>query len=208
MIAALYVDVERGPYPAIIGAANCYGIERDATKYRGGGGPVILHPPCAHWSRLRALATSPSMHCGPIAVRQLRRLGGVLEHPADSGLFRWMGLPLPGAFGLDGSWTIEVEQVRWGHQARKRTWLCFKGISPADLPPMPPPREPTHMVDDGAARMAGRESRLPKMDGTQNHITPEPFARWLVDAVGAFRAEHMSNPPRGVQRALFPRSPE
>ena len=181
--AALYVDVERGPYPAILGASACYGIERDATKYKGPG-PVVAHPPCAHWSRLKALATAPDMHCGPIAVRQVRRIGrGVLEHPADSSLWRFCGLPRPGELAFDRTFTLEVEQVRWGHKARKRTWLWFVGVDRSSLPPIPPPRQPTHCVDDGAARRDGRPPALPGLKAGERHITPPAFARWLVRAV-------------------------
>ena len=182
-VSALYIDPLRGPYPALLGEANCYGVGRDATKYRGPG-PVVAHPPCAHWSRLKALATAPDMHCGPIAVRQVRRIGrGVLEHPADSSLWRFCGLPRPGELSFDGTFTLEVEQVRWGHKARKRTWLWFVGVDRSSLPPVPPHREATHCVDDGAARLAGRPARLPSLKSWETHLTPPTFARWLVKSV-------------------------
>ena len=46
-VAALYVDVNRGPYPSIEGV-DVWGAERDATVYDGAL-PVVAHPPCGHW---------------------------------------------------------------------------------------------------------------------------------------------------------------
>lgn len=40
----MYVDVKRGPYPAVPGV-DCWGLDRDATRYAGPY-PVIAHPPC------------------------------------------------------------------------------------------------------------------------------------------------------------------
>ena len=85
--AALYVD-PKGPYPAL--GLDCWDATRDATQYAGPN-RVIAHPPCGPWSRLKAF-------CGPellaqkslglVAVEQVRRWGGVLEHPAGSEIGR------------------------------------------------------------------------------------------------------------------------
>lgn len=63
-VAALYVD-PLGPYPALRHdpddlwdaplLVDCWDATRDARLYNGPH-PVIAHPPCKHWGRLRHLA--------------------------------------------------------------------------------------------------------------------------------------------------------
>jgi hypothetical protein len=76
------------------------------------------------------LARQDTADCGPNAVCQVQWWGGVLEHPAHSTLWKYMGLPKPGeaADDFDGGCTYEVCQVDWGHVARKRTWLYVVGV--------------------------------------------------------------------------------
>ena len=174
-VAALYVDVERGPYVGIRGV-DAWGIDRDGRAYPGPH-PVVAHPPCAQWGafRWRAHQDVDARSCGPAAVAQVRAYGGVLEHPARSGLWRACRMMSPGGM-VDrwGGWTMEVDQVRWGHPCRKRSWLYIVGVGRADIPPLPPTREPTHCIGDCA-------SGLPEIPKRQRHITPPSFAEWLVD---------------------------
>lgn len=162
MLAALYIDTTRGPYPAL--GVDCWDAERDATRYPGPH-PVIAHPPCEAWGRYHQRARQDRRHLALVAVEQVRRWGGVLEHPAHSRLWREAQLPLPGE--LPDAWggrTVEVEQGWWGHPAPKRTWLYVVGV---ELPPLPHER-PTAQ---------GRVEQLAK---TQRHLTPPAFARWLL----------------------------
>ena len=85
-----------------------------------------------------------------------------MEHPAQSDLWgkaskrrksystRLQGvpdLPLPGEPpDKYGGYTIEVNQVDWGHAALKPTWLYIVGVPRAKLPRMPTPRAPTHVI--------------------------------------------------------------
>jgi hypothetical protein len=125
-VAALYVD-PRGPYPKMPGV-ECWDETRDARLYDGPH-PVVAHPPCKNWSSLRHLATTNESDCGLIAFAQVRKFGGVLEQPNGSRLFEAVAAPMPGRGRCaDVGETIEVEQVAWGHVARKKTWLYFVGI--------------------------------------------------------------------------------
>lgn len=187
-VAALYVDVRRGPYASMPGV-ECWGIERDATTYAGPW-PVVAHPPCGPWGRLRGQCTKQDPALGPLAVEQVIRWGGVLEHPAQSLLWGHCHLPRPdelprwvaGEGGrLRRMWTIEVDQCEWGHVARKRTWLLLVGVEPDAVPPAPyPGREPTRTVQSRLHAYHGKAHRLPEMSKTQRHVTPPEMAEALV----------------------------
>ena len=92
-VAALYVDVEAGPYAGMAGV-DAWGVERDAKLYRGPH-PVVAHPPCGPWGKLAWNCTKQDPLCGPVAVAQTLQYGGVLEHPEGSTLWRHCGLPKP-----------------------------------------------------------------------------------------------------------------
>jgi hypothetical protein len=174
-VAALYVDVKRGPYAKMEGV-ECWGVERDATTYDGPW-PVVAHPPCGHWGRYHQKAHDDG-HTGPIAVEQVRRFGGVLEHPRDSKLWRECRMPLPGHLPDEwGGYTVEVYQRDWGHRADKATWLYIVGCKPWNLPDFP-----EHLPPVEAPPTPGRtRGILERLSKTQRHLTPPAFAAWLVD---------------------------
>ncbi len=180
-VAALYVDVARGPYAAMPGV-DCWGVERDATTYAGPH-PIVAHPPCGHWGRLKHLCKQPQAwkDAGPVAVAQVRQWGGLLEHPAYSRL--WDACKMPPPNGLPDAWggyTLAVNQTRWGHKARKHTWLYVVGVDPRSLV-LPPDREPTHVICTGR-RGGVAAGVLPRVPKHERHLTPPAFAQWLVDA--------------------------
>ncbi len=195
-VAALYVDTIRGPYAHLPGV-TAYGVENDATAYSGPG-PCVLHPPCGHWGNYSAKAHDDG-HTGPIAVAQVRRFSGVLEHPRRSKLWAHEGIPKPGeAPDRWGGWTMEVSQHWWGHPAEKRTWLYIVGVRPEDVPPLPP------KIDPPEARMEGRVTRgvLERMAKSKRHLTPAAFAAFLVEIA---RKAHVG--PAG-SRGIFDWTPE
>jgi hypothetical protein len=200
MVSALYVD-PKGPYPKL-GVVDCWDATRDARKYDGPW-PVVAHPPCGPWGRLRHLYRGNEHDCAPRAVEQVRKFGGVLEHPAGSKLWEVCGLPVPeGCSGflpefrvdlrrspldeIDG-YTIEVDQCEWGHVARKRTWLYLVGVPYSALEPPPyPGREPTHWISGGRGRAGKKAKTTPVPPGIkvcsaqQRRRTPPEFAAYLV----------------------------
>lgn len=176
-VAALYVD-HNGPYPSI--ADEWWDIEKDARFYPGPR-PVVAHPPCRAWSRLRSFSKPPpgEKETGPLAVSQVRRFGGVLEHPIGSSLFPYCGLPGSGSSDSYG-FTLAVDQVWFGHRARKRTLLYIVGVEPRDIPPMPLDlRPPTHSCGLFSGRDRSRALKdLPK---PERHLSPIGFATWLCE---------------------------
>lgn len=183
-VAALYVDPRRGPYASIPGV-DLWDIERNAKAYPGPH-PIVAHPPCGPWGPLSWNCTKQDPTCGPIAVDQVIRWGGVLEHPKGSKLWQHCNLPTPFQsipLFAPRVWALSIDQCRFGHPCLKPTWLLFAGVAPSSLPPLPPPRTPTHSIGCNADARAMSGTRcLPK---SQRHITPPAFAAWLIAAVTA-----------------------
>ena len=194
-VAALYVDLSRGPYSQIDGV-DCWGWaskdgrqkslihrDRDAQQYQGPA-PVIAHPPCGPWGRFswNYKGGEGSKACGLRAAEQERAFGGVLEHPANAKLWAAAGLPEPtDGRDLHGGFTVLVNQCDWGHPAVKPTWLYIVGAR--DLPKMPPPGAPTHVM----VRLLRNNNELPELCKADRHLTPPLFARWLVQLARSIR---------------------
>lgn len=174
-VAALYID-PKGPYPKMEGV-DCWDEIRDARLYNGPH-PVVAHPPCGPWGRLRHMCTKQLAECGPIAVEHVRKYGGVLEHPAESKLWDFCGLPKSGVLDAYGGITLKCEQVHWGHVCQKRTWLycvrCWHAIYPAPLPEA----RAIKCVSRDAKR---KSSKLPRASSFECRATPAKFAEYLVN---------------------------
>lgn len=150
--------------------ADVWDIDRDARGYQGEN-PVVCHPPCRAWGRLRhwAKPRHDEKALALFAVAQVRRCGGVLEHPHGSTLWGAAGLPMPGLRpDAWGGWTLLVEQGWWGHAAPKPTYLYIVGCTRADVGELPVLLH----------RPAGRTLELSPADRER---TPPRFARFLVD---------------------------
>lgn len=117
---------------------DVWDMERDARRWPGGC-PVVAHPPCRAWGKLRALAKPrPDEKALALwAVEQVRKFGGVLEHPSASQLWPTAGLPEPGRRDAFGGWTLPIHQHWFGHKAEKKTRLYICGVNPQDIPSLP-----------------------------------------------------------------------
>lgn len=155
-------------YIELLGADAVWDIQRDARCYTGLG-PVVCHPPCRGWGRLRhwAKPRPDEKALGLFAADTIRRVGGVLEHPHASTLWAAALLPRPGSVDAWGGYTILVDQGWWGHAAPKPTWLYICGVAKADLPAIPVQLH----------RAAGRTLELSPADRER---TPIEFAKWLA----------------------------
>ena len=169
---------------------DVWDIERDARRWPGGC-PVVAHPPCRAWGRLRHFAKPrpDEKDLAPWAVEQVRRYGGVLEHPSYSSLWPAMWLPNPGS-GMDefGGWTLPILQWWWGHRADKPTWLYIVGCQPSEIPDIPLRSGLAECVvvrprrrKDGTRLRKGMAGWRPEITKAEREHTPPDLARWLVE---------------------------
>lgn len=197
MVAALYV-AEGGCYFGLPDV-DPWPESRDARLYAGPW-PVVAHPPCSRWCRLAGLVEARWGHkrgedggCFAAALASVRRWGGVLEHPAYSGAWPAFGLPRPPRHGgwvrgLCGGWVAHVEQGRYGHPAKKATWLYAFGVR--KLPSLRwgfnPDQKSKALVSWCGNRVAAGENR-PRVGKAAAAATPIPFRDLLLSMARSVR---------------------
>lgn len=168
---------------------DVYDADRDARTWTGQG-PVIAHPPCRGWGRLRHMSRPAigELDLAHYAVAACRSVGGVLEHPALSTLWASASLPRPGVRDHFNGWTLPVDQHSFGHRAKKFTWLYICGIEPAELPPFPIVLGHAPCVigssrrrTDGSRLRAGDLGFRSECTKAEREHTPYDLATWLVD---------------------------
>lgn len=164
---------------------------RDARKYTGTL-PVVAHPPCQLWGALAAVnyarwggdhnRPGNDKGCFESALINVRRVGGVLEHPAKSNAFEYYGIDKPQGQGWSksscGGWVCEVWQSAYGHRANKATWLYYYGK-----------REPTGMIWDrpigthqiGYQDKRGKARNKPTLSKREANATPQAFKEALIE---------------------------
>lgn len=184
----------------LLPACDCYDRGRDARQYAGND-PVVAHHPCRTWGNLRTMATkapADEHDLSPWAIDQVRRCGGVLEHPAGSTLFDYRKCGTQERPDEWGGYTIKVNQFDWGHRCNKPTKLYIVGC--VDLPAMPKrDGQPTHCITQGHGIRIGHplfKSRVPQWE---REATPPEFAKWLVEVAIRCRGH---NGPSSAARKL------
>lgn len=186
-VAVLFAR-SRSVYSRVPGC-DVWDAARDARHYFGNL-PVIAHPPCRAWGRLKGQAKPrpDERQLSFFAVDAVRRCGGVLEHPAASSLWPAAGLPQPGEVDEFGGFTFPILQSWFGHRAPKATWLYIVGTSARNLPEIPFELGiPAHRVE-----MMGRSER---------ESTPFELATWLF-AVAELCRKPVGSPASAVVRVL------
>lgn len=201
MIAALFVETN-GCY---FGLPNVdqWDKDRDARLYAGPR-PVVAHPPCQRWGKFWAgqplwikrtgqrKVKGNDDGCFAAALAAVRKFGGVLEHPCDSHAWTHFGLNKP---PREGGWILAdnigghtccVEQGRYGHYARKPTWLYAVGthLPELDWGKSPPRLDPALIERVGlkrAQRLGEVCSKGGGMDSTPRISTPAPFRDLLIE---------------------------
>lgn len=206
-VAALYVQTD-GCYfdhPLI----EPYDIEEDARMY-GGPWPVVAHPPCQRWGRMwkgqpgnikkGIVERKGDDHgCFKCALFDVRRWGGVLEHPEGSHAYAHFGIAKP---PREGGWipagdghgmVCRVEQGQYGHYCPKPTWLYSVrtelpdlrwGVHPVTDDMFPPEVVAKHGIE--YCRKAGLMAfKGGGRDSTPRIATPTPFRDLLLYLAGS-----------------------
>lgn len=173
--------------------ADVWDADRDARGYTGTN-PVVCHPPCRGWGRLRHFAKPrhDEKALALFAVEQVRRCGGVLEHPWGSTLWHAAGLPHPGKVDAWGGWTLLVDQGWWGHAAPKPTYLYIVGCTREQVGELP-------------VQLHRAEGRTLKLSPADRERTPPRFAQFLV-GIAAKCAGSQLQPPVALVTASCARS--
>ena len=225
-VAALFVQTN-GAYFNLPGV-DPWDIKRDARKYEGPH-PVVAHPPCARWCRLAGLVEKRWGHkrgeddgCFASALASVRTFGGVLEHPAYSDAWSAFGIARPPRQGgwvatdkdVDGQWrpypggyafTCHVEQGRYGHMAKKATWLYavvpYLGMLPELKWGSDPDQRSKALVSWCGNHVASGEVR-PRVGKAAASKTPPEFREALL-TIPRRVVEHQSKRQRNATPSEF-----
>jgi hypothetical protein len=200
MVAALFVAKD-GCYFGLEGI-DPWHQDRDARQYAGPH-PVVAHPPCQRWGKMwfgqpltvkqtgKRKQKGDDGGCFEAALASVRRWGGILEHPHGSHAWAHFGLNRPPREGgwiaadFEGGWTCCVEQGRYGHYARKPTWLYAVGckLPSLDWGESGPRLDPAVIERMGLARakrLGEVGARGGGTDSTPRISTPAPFRDLLI----------------------------
>jgi hypothetical protein len=204
LLAALFVE-SNGCYAGLPNI-DCWDEVKDARLYPGPY-PVIAHPPCQRWGKMwfgqPAYVARTGIRkkkgddgeCFKSALENIRKYGGIIEHPWASHAWPHFNLKIPSRKGgwikADeyGGWTCCVEQGRYGHYARKPTLLLVHGIKEEDLPELDwgisDPRIPVWAIDKYGLEYCKKAGEMAfQGGGVDCHIrnaTPIPFRDLLIN---------------------------
>ncbi len=145
--------------------------------------PVIAHPPCRAWGKLKHFAkpVPGEKELALFAVDMVRNWGGVLEHPAYSTLWKTCNLPTGRERDQYGGFTLCVDQCWFGHKAQKKTWLYIVGCNPSDIPPYPITFDyPLYVINSSKRIKEGKRQEVSK---AEREHTPVALACWLIALV-------------------------
>jgi hypothetical protein len=155
---------------------DCYDKSRNALNYSGNM-PVICHPPCRAWGVLSHMANPEpgEKELAIWAVNKIREVGGILEHPKGSRLWKEFPLPYPGDFDDEfGGFSILIDQWDFGHVAYKKTRLYICGYQ-GELPELPNPR-----LEIPKRSICGNIAGTVRCTQYQREYTPEKLIEWLI----------------------------
>jgi hypothetical protein len=160
---------------------DVYDIDRDARTWEGGA-PCICHPPCRAWGQLRHMAKprQDEKQLAVYSIDQIRKYGGILEHPRGSTLWDYLDLPKGNQTDSFGGYSICVDQHDFGHKARKRSLLYIVGVQRQDLPNIPIQFDAIeYTVSSKIKKYSGRRTKK-EITKKEREATHDALAKWLV----------------------------
>lgn len=159
---------------------ECFDIERNAAGYNFKL-PVICHPPCRAWGRLRHFAKprEGEKELALFSVDLVRKFGGIVEHPRSSLLWFEKDIPRHGEVDQYGGFCISVNQSWFGHKAEKNTLLYICGIDRKNVPSMPLNFNAIERTISGSFRRTHPSYRK-EVSKAEREATPLLFAEWLI----------------------------
>lgn len=216
VVAALYVKRDGSYWHSA--CVDPWDEARDARLYAGPH-PVVAHPPCQRWGKLWAgqplLIKKTGIRkkkgdddgCFKAALAAVRKWRGVIEHPDQSHAWVHFGLNKPpregGWIPADdyGGWTCCVEQGRYGHHARKPTWLYVFGTDRPELDwgKSEMRLDPEIVARIGLNRAKRRGEVASKGGGTDSSPrigTPPAFRELLLDIARSANPKENTMPAR------------
>lgn len=130
---------------------NAYTFDRDY--------PIIAHPPCQQWSRLKHFAKEDKEEkdLAFFCLEKIKKNGGILEHPAGSSFFKEANIKP----------TISINQSWFGLSCTKRTYLYFHNCKPITFPLS------FDLVTKTVSQLSQKE----------RSFTTLQFATWLIDCI-------------------------
>jgi hypothetical protein len=142
------------------GNLDLYDLHRDGFNFAGDI-PVIAHPPCAQWSRLKAFSkfSAKDKNLAILCWHYVNQNGGIFEHPAGSSFFDYIGADRTNLLSVNQSW--------WGFPATKRTYLYFSRCK-AIAHPLSFDLVPGGVCD---------------LHSSQRSLMPAAFCKFLIDCV-------------------------
>ena len=158
---------------------DCYDITRNAFTFTDRC-PLIAHPPCRLFSRLRQFSTADrkEKQCAYFALSQVRMFGGILEHPRSSTLWKNGNFNLSGEIDNYGGFLRSVNLSWFGYPAQKKTMLYFVGIAPVQLPPFPLSLSAPLFSIGGS-----KNNRLKEISKNAGSQTPDQMIKYFIQVM-------------------------
>lgn len=166
---------------------DTYDINRDAFTYYGRI-PLIAHPPCRLFSRLRKFSTAPAAEkkCAFFALSKVRQFGGILEHPRSSTLWKTGNFDLSGTVDSYGGFLRCVNLSWFGFPCEKKTMLYFVGIDPGQLPAFPLSLDAiSHRIS------SSKNNSLPEISKTSRSTTPLEMIIYFAQVITIIQSNNL-----------------
>lgn len=202
-IAALFVQTDGAYFN--LDNVDPWDEQRDARLYRGPH-PVVAHPPCSRWCRLAGLVEARWGHkrgddggCFLFALNAVRTFGGVIEHPAYSDAWDHYDLPKPSRCGgwsmpdVFGGRSCHVQQGKYGHVAKKATWLYAVGVEYPDLLWGWEADNKSKALVSWCGNKTNAFDNRPRVGKKAASATPEAFREELIAMARSVRELHVAD---------------